>query len=228
MKNNKNDTETEFLKSYNSEINRHQKELDSFIQNAADKDFALKEHSNLFYADFVKDQNAFPDLIPFLLKIDKEIKLDKNKTFYSVIENSFEFQSKDRIFLVALAVMKAKYDFIDRLQASNQNDVANENINDIDTNLKFEWSKNLTQRDFAKLFYALKEAGFLKGEITKIVPQAAKVLNFDLGSSWEANFSKGKRYSNANFSHVQLFDTLKEAFTNYYDQQLNEQMKRSK
>ncbi len=212
----KNTIEFKFLKAYNAEITRHQNDLDNFLERAGDKKFALSKHLKFFNDEYLNDQKAFPKLLPFLNEVENILKLDKDKTFYGVLENSREYREKGEDLIIFLGVFKAKYDFSDQLQYmfnnydKNENETALETL--LDPNFIFEWSSKLTQMDFAKIFYALTEAGFLNGEITKIIPNAAIVLNFEIGKQWKANISKGKNKTNYDFQQTKIFDDLKEAF----------------
>jgi hypothetical protein len=223
--------ETDFLKTYNAEIARHQNVLDYVLERAGDKYFALNEHLKFFDDDYLNDQKVFPKLLPFLNKVEKTLKLNKRKSFYEVLENSREYQEIGGDFTVFLAVIKAKHDFSGTLHQMSDDFTKNENENaseaGLDSNFKFEWSNKLTQRNFAKIFYALKEAGFLRGDITKIVPAAAKVLDFKLGKEWKTNFSKGKHKVNIDISQVAIFETLKDAYAAYYNGLNDKQIERT-
>ncbi len=80
---------------------------------------------------------------------------------------------------------------------------------------KAPWEWNLDQRDFLKIIYGLHEGGFLKGQITKIVKEASKRLEYPLSEDYYPNFSAGIHNNNADFDNTEIFKLLKSAFDKY-------------
>jgi len=224
---NRTQSTNKFQKAYDSEFERFEKEFEIIFEKANDKHFAIQEQLKNLAEDLHKFRKTFPKLQPFVDNIEKLLKLDKNSSFGNLVLESAEYETKGNDFLVLIAVFKAHYDFVGVLNGKYHN---YENLQEVPTaniTCTLEWSTKLSQRDFAKLFYALNKAGLLKGEITKIIPEVAKALNFNLGNQWQANISKGKSKNNFDFEQDKIFDTLKIAFNDYYSTLQEKQMKKT-
>ncbi|MFN8285482.1 MAG: RteC domain-containing protein [Chitinophagales bacterium] len=87
--------------------------------------------------------------------------------------------------------------------------------------------KGTNETEFVQLVYALFEAGYISNtndQITKLVPQVAKALNFDLGNNWQVNLSTSLNKRNADYS-PKIFENLRQAFEDFRLRKLDKNKK---
>lgn len=89
-------------------------------------------------------------------------------------------------------------------------------------------SKKDNKNEFVQLIYSLHKAGYInegKGEITKVVESLAGVFKIDLGKGWQANHSSSIHKAKNNYQ-PQVFDKIKEAYHEYFQDQIESKKKK--
>lgn len=84
------------------------------------------------------------------------------------------------------------------------------------------------KNDFVQLIYALHQAGYInqgRGEITKIVEQAASVFNVKLGNNWQSNHSASIHKAKRDYEPA-IFKKIQEAYKFYTDELIAGKRKR--
>lgn len=92
-----------------------------------------------------------------------------------------------------------------------------------------KWTeKKDNKNEFVQLIYGLHKAGLInegKGEITKIVESLAGVFKIDLGKGWQANHSSSIHKAKNNYQPP-VFDRIKEAYHEYFQDQIESKKKK--
>ncbi|NBB19335.1 hypothetical protein GVN20_08225 [Runella sp. CRIBMP] len=81
-----------------------------------------------------------------------------------------------------------------------------------------KWKGDKVQ--FYQLIYALYNADFIDGEVTKIVEGLANVFDIELAKGWQANLDHNIKNNNPEYVPA-IFDDLKKAFDKYSRRRLN-------
>lgn len=191
-------------------------EYENRIEMASDKLYSIQTIINEKQEEFNKVFTNYR--LELKWHIDKSMKLNKHLTFDKTVRDYFNGQpiKKTKIALKEYGDFTGWMQFLDKLrQDSIRLNPEIENELESDHDYLIQWSKNFTQRNFIKIIYALHYAGFIKnseGQITHLVEEIARRLDFELGKNWQSNVSKGKDYINNDFDSYKIFDELKNAY----------------
>jgi hypothetical protein len=150
--------------------------------------------------------------------IDKSMKLNKHLTFDNAVKDYFKGEpiKKIKIALKEYGDIEGWIFFLGELRQDSLRlipEILDEFHSEYDYII--EWSKKMSQRNFIKLIYSLHYAGYIdnsEGQITFLVEEIARRLNFNLGDNWQSNVSKGNDYSNKGYDPTKIFDDLKNAY----------------
>ncbi len=198
--------------SYEETLKSLKKELKAYIKNARDPDYAFIDFRKKYFENYDNRKQENKDLIQLFHLIDHKLKINKNSNFYLILIDHYKENGSDLSYINYVASFKAHYDFVDFLNAYQSKEISE---NDVQSENQILWAKEFNQRDFIKIIYSLYSAGFLKGDITKLVPEIAKRLDFVIRAGWKSNFSKGIHYNKDGFENSKVLDDLKDAFIRY-------------
>lgn len=118
---------------------------------------------------------------------------------------------EDMVFFLALALRKIVYaNLLKHLQdpSALQKEISPKNN-------AFKWNVTKNNKtEFVQLFYALHKAGYIEGEITKVIEASAVFFNLELSEHWQSNLSANiHRF----IKQPVIFDNLKKAYTAHSD-----------
>lgn len=201
-----------------------QAEYDKAIDNATDSK-KINAH-NIYEQNTLRPlrtsfNNTLAASSNFYYTIENEVGLNKHLKLAGHFNLRYsELKSKSKSTLKAIGESEAitlMYDYWHKQYASFGKNATDSHTNkfegeDLEVS-KLKWNA-ANETEFVQLVYALHEGGFVKhesNEITKLVKDFAKVLNFDLGRNWHINLSTSINKRNADYSPP-IFDILKESY----------------
>ena len=138
--------------------------------------------------------------------------LDDSRDYWPKKEDSNEF---------VINQIKLGRDGRSELVSSSNNEILGIG-EDISKNILWNQKENVNQ--FVQIVYALHEAKFIKGEITKIIPELANFLKIPLGPNWKSNHSKSIHSNNSEYEPA-VFKKLIQAYSDYSVRKRNEEKK---
>lgn len=188
------------------------------------KSIAHSNFMNELFNTHKKIQNQLGIQCRFFIDINEELELDKMKTFETEFNQKFKStkEKNKKSFLDTLSNQFAINKIIEYLRG-----IENETKPHI-THKKLNIIWEGKELEFVQLFYALKEAGYLKNdknEITTLIKDVAVAFNFNLGVYWQSNLSDNINNRNTDYQ-PKIFDKLKQGYNDYRERQIDKNKKK--
>jgi len=189
------------------------------------KKVSLEFHDELSRNEYSKIQNELGAYSRVIISIKDDLERDVNKEFehlFNDASNSFPTKSKNKIIqlLAELDAMAQFFDYWGNQDLNSKNELRN------DEKEKVIW-KGKNQTEFVQLVYMLFHSNLITNEsnlITKLVPQIAELLNFELTKSWKNDISSNIHKTNNDYVPP-IIKKLKNAYDEHKDRKIDKKRK---
>lgn len=160
-----------------------------------------------------------------IILIKDQLERDENKSFeqeFNKISKSFQAKEKKKIIqlLAELDAMNEFFDFWNNRELNSKKELHN------DKKEKIIW-KGKNQTEFVQLVYMLFDSNLITNEsnlITKLVPEMAELLNFELTKSWKNDMSSNIHKTNNDYVPP-IIKKLKKAYDEHKDKKIEKKRK---
>ncbi len=189
------------------------------------KKVSLEFHDELSRNEYSKIQNELGAYSRVIISIKDDLERDVNKEFehlFNDASNSFPTKSKNKIIqlLAELDAMDQFFDYWGNQDLNSKNELRN------DEKEKVIW-KGKNQTEFVQLVYMLFHSNLITNEsnlITKLVPQIAELLNFELTTNWKNDISSSIHKTKIGYQPP-ILEKLRSAFDSYKDEKIDKKRK---
>jgi len=222
-------TYSEFIKERNLKLELLKAKYKSAIKKPK-KQFKLEVHSVFFKTmndEYIVLAQKIAPHYNFLQEIMTEHNHDPSKKISDLFDSKIKeiTVAKFELMLQDLILNEAMNLFFTYLNKKFE-ELKPQNLNESPIQSALKWNAD-NETELIQLIYALNKAGYISGNITKIVPEFASLMNFPLGKNWKINHSSSIHNRKDGYQ-VKLFEKLKEKYNEYCIEQITKVKSREK